>query len=71
MGHCLNSVICWPLAGETVVADKTNPLVPIRGIAVGEGGAGAAVVKVEVSFDGGRSWREAKITQRENKDWTK
>jgi hypothetical protein len=44
-------------------------MVTIKGIAVGEGGQGGAVTKVEVSFDGGRTFNEAKITQRENKDW--
>lgn len=51
-----------------MVVPKNDPKVTVKGIAVGEGGMGGAITKVEVSFDGGRLWKEAKITQRENKD---
>lgn len=49
---------------------KENPVVPIKGVAVGDGGVGARVVKVELSFDEGKTWTEAKITNREEKDPT-
>lgn len=35
---------------------------------MGDGGSGGRVEKVEVSFDEGKTWHEAQITEREHKD---
>lgn len=37
-------------------------------MAVGNGGDGARVIKVEVSFDEGETWKEAVIDKKEIKD---
>jgi hypothetical protein len=40
----------------------------VKGVAMGNGGDGARVVKVEVSFDDGETWQEAIIDKKEIKD---
>lgn len=53
----INSVICNVTSGEKLEAGK----VKLEGYALPSGQAGATIAKVEVSADGGRSWREAKL----------
>lgn len=55
----INSVIGVPASGARVVRDGEG-LVEVRGYAL-PGGAAGPVVRVEVSADGGGSWREAEI----------
>ena len=68
MGHCINSVISQPLAGQNIKVYAEKPRIVLKGVAVGSGHHGGRVTKVEVSFDNGKTWKEAKITQREKKD---
>ncbi len=68
MGHVLNAVIASPTKGKVVKCTEEHPIIPIKGVAVGEGGTGARVTKVEVSGDDGKTWHEATITKREDKD---
>jgi sulfite oxidase len=60
----LNSAICAPAAGADFNAGMTS----VTGYALPEGRPGATIARVEVSPDGGRSWRTAKIVSpvREN-----
>ena len=54
----LNSAICTPGNGE-----KVKPgTVQVAGYALPPGRPGAKIASVEVSADGGRSWKRAKIT---------
>lgn len=61
METVLNSVICSPARGAKV---QGSPLV-VRGYAVGTGGH--HVTRVQVSTDGGRSWRSAPLLGRGSK----
>ena len=53
----VKSIIASPLEGAQVVAGKSTP---IRGVAW-TGDTGGGVTAVEVSIDGGRSWRQARL----------
>jgi len=39
----------------------------IKGWAIGDGKLGTAIERVEVSFDGEKTWKEAEITHKEKK----
>ena len=54
----LNSAICTPGKGEKVKGGT----VQVAGYALPPGRPGAKIASVEVSADGGRSWKQAKIT---------
>lgn len=62
MGHVHNSVISFPTQGSHVNVDPKKSILTLRGVAVGEGGAGARVEKVEISTDEGKTWTNATIT---------
>jgi sulfite oxidase len=49
MGHVLNCVIAEPLKGDVVKCTVEHPYIEIKGVAVGEGGTGGRVTKVEIS----------------------
>lgn len=68
MGHVLNAIIAEPTEGQVVKCTVENPIIHIKGVAVGEGGTGARITKVELSSDNGKTWHEATITKREEKD---
>ena len=54
----LNSAICAPSAGATVNGD----LLTVKGFALTNGTTGRKVQAIEVSADGGASWKPAKVT---------
>ena len=54
----LNSVICVPSAGASVNDQQIN----VKGFALTNGTTGRSVQKIEVSADGGQSWKAAKVT---------
>lgn len=56
MGHCINSVISQPLEGQHIALYAQQPVITIKGVAVGDGMSGARVERVEVSFDEGKTW---------------
>ncbi len=60
----LNSAICLPKSGSTLKPGQVS----VSGYALPPGSPGVTIAKVEVSVDGGDSWRGAKITSpvREN-----
>lgn len=60
----LNSVVCFPRKDAKL---KTGPF-DVTGYALPPGRPGVTIAKVEVSTDGGRAWKQAKITSpiREN-----
>jgi sulfite oxidase len=65
----INSVIGIPQSGETVRADA-DETIKVRGYALPQG-SGGPVVKVEVSMDEGRSWKEAELSGERSKwSWT-
>lgn len=68
LGHCINSVISAPYKDQHIKIYNQHPVITFKGVAVGDGGSGAKVEKVELSFDGGKTWNVATITQRELKD---
>ena len=49
-------MIASPLKDQIIWVSPSNPIITIRGVAMGNGGDGARVVKVEVSFDEGETW---------------
>ena len=51
MDNVINAIIAEPRNGEVVKCSLKNPYITIKGVAVGDGGAGARIVKVEVSGD--------------------
>jgi sulfite oxidase len=61
----VNSVVCSPAAGETVVLSKEKNLVEVRGYALPAGNHGP-VTKVEVSADNGKTWTLATLVQGED-----
>ncbi|KAH0547797.1 hypothetical protein FGG08_000054 [Glutinoglossum americanum] len=76
-GMPVNSVVCVPTTGDTVVvvappARGEKPRVEVRGYALPAGDHGP-IVKVEVSADDGRTWTPATLTRGEgagNWAWT-
>ncbi len=54
----LNSVICVPTQGSSVSGNQIN----VKGFALTNGTTGRSVQKIEVSADGGQSWKAAKVT---------
>lgn len=63
----INSVISSPLSGDTVKADHEGTII-VQGYAVPQG-PGGPVVKVEVSLDEGKTWRDAELDGERGK-WT-
>lgn len=57
----VNSVIAVPKSGSTVQRDEAGT-VEVRGYAL-PGGADGPVVRVEVSVDGGHSWKDAELVK--------
>jgi DMSO/TMAO reductase YedYZ molybdopterin-dependent catalytic subunit len=53
--HTVRSLFVTPAAGETVRAEKT---LQVEGVAFDDG---HGIAKVEISFDGGKSWVDAKL----------
>lgn len=62
MTNPINSAISWPMQGEHIEVKKDSPVISIQGWAIGDGFDGAKVKKVEISIDGGKTWKEAKLT---------
>ena len=54
----LNSVICVPAREASVNGSQIN----VKGFALTNGTTGRSVQKIEVSTDGGQSWKPAKVT---------
>lgn len=54
----LNSVICTPTAGAKI----DGKTLQVAGYALAPGRAGRTISRVELSADGGRTWRRAKLT---------
>ena len=54
----LNSVICIPSPGASVSDTQIN----VKGFALTNGTTGRSVQKIEVSADGGQTWKLAKVT---------
>ena len=54
----LNSVICVPSPGASVSGHQIN----VKGFALTNGTTGRSVQKIEVSADGGETWKPAKVT---------
>jgi len=67
MGYVVNSAIADPVHKEVVTVSRTDPFVTLRGYAVGNQTKGTPVDRVELSFDGGKTWAKANITAREDK----
>ena len=63
----VNSVIARPLSGEKVELSK-NGTVTVEGYALPKGDQGP-VVRVEVSADGGKTWRDAEIVAGKGQRW--
>ena len=53
------------------MVNKNDPKIEIKGYAVGDGISGGKITKVELSFDEGKSWKEASLIAQENKDPSK
>ena len=53
--------------GQDIIVYKSKPRVVFKGVAVGDGWTGGRIVKVQLSFDGGKTWNDAKIHAREKK----
>ena len=58
MGNVINSAIAYPETDLEILYDGQGPI-EISGWATGDGTKGTQVVKVEVSFDEGKTWEEA------------
>jgi sulfite oxidase len=58
----VNSAICLPAADAKLKSGRTK----IAGYALPSGEAGATLAKVELSLDGGQSWRAAKLASKNN-----
>lgn len=71
MGYVINSAIAYPAENSKHLVSKSSPYVELKGWATGCQAKGTPVNKVEISIDGGQTWKEAEITHRENKDHTK
>ena len=56
--YVLNSVICTPLANSRLSGKSTT----VTGYALSPGRANRTIARVEVSADGGRHWKRAKLT---------
>ena len=56
----VNAAICMPAAGAKLKSGRTR----IAGYALPSGEAGATIDKVELSLDGGKSWRAAKLASK-------
>ncbi|WP_010584795.1 molybdopterin-dependent oxidoreductase [Schlesneria paludicola] len=54
----LNSAICVPAAGATVAGHSLN----VKGFALTNGTKGRKVQQIDVSADGGMTWKAAKVT---------
>ena len=54
----LNSVICVPVKDASVTGNQIN----VKGFALTNGTTGRNVQKIEVSADGGKTWKLAKVT---------
>jgi len=61
----INSVIGSPQSGDTVRV-KSDGMIAIQGYALPQGSKGP-VVRVEISVDGGRSWKDAELSGERSK----
>lgn len=62
IGYVVNSAIADPIHRETIKVSRSNQNFTIRGYAVGNQLKGTPVDKVELSFDGGKTWTKVNIT---------
>ena len=67
----IQSAICSPLDGQTVpiqwktIDNHTTPVIEVDGYAWS--GGGRAIIRVDLSLDGGQTWHIARLTQEEPK----
>lgn len=67
MGYIVNSAIGDPINKEVVTIAKDTPFYTIKGYAVGNQANGVPVDRVELTFDGGKTWVKSTIVQKEEK----
>ena len=68
MGYVINSAICVPENNEHILLSKENAEIELKGFAIGDGESGASITKVEISLDEGKTWHQAILVEKENKD---
>lgn len=64
----LNSAIGYPINKQDIRLESNQKDLLIKGWAFGNLMKGTQVTKVEVSFDQGKTWKEAEIWAQENKE---
>ena len=55
----IQSAICTPASGSVVEIDEDEPVIDVAGYAWS--GGGQKIIRVEVSCDGGETWKEAEL----------
>ena len=68
MGYIVNSAIADPIHQETITVPRDDPFITLRGYALGNQAKGTAVERVELSFNGGKTWTKSTIIMKEEKN---